>query len=33
VNKAIASLKADGTLAELEQKWITSKAHAPLFKK
>ncbi len=33
VNKAIASLKADGTLDELEQKWITSKAHAPLIKK
>jgi polar amino acid transport system substrate-binding protein len=33
VNKAIATLKANGTLDELEQKWITSKAHAPLIKK
>ena len=30
VNKAITSLRNDGTLAQLEQKWITSKAHAPL---
>ena len=30
VNKALAALKADGTLQRLEQKWITSKAHAPL---
>jgi polar amino acid transport system substrate-binding protein len=30
VNKAISELKADGTLDQLEQKWITSKAHAPL---
>ncbi len=33
MNKAIATLKANGTLDELEQKWITSKAHAPLIKK
>ena len=32
VNKALAALKADGTLKRLEQKWITSKAHAPLLK-
>jgi len=30
VNKAISELKADGTLDQLEQQWITSKAHAPL---
>jgi polar amino acid transport system substrate-binding protein len=30
VNKAIATLRENGTLEQLEQKWITSKAHAPL---
>jgi polar amino acid transport system substrate-binding protein len=30
VNKALAALKQDGTLEQLEQQWITSKAHAPL---
>jgi polar amino acid transport system substrate-binding protein len=30
VNKAISDLRADGTLDQLEQQWITSKAHAPL---
>jgi polar amino acid transport system substrate-binding protein len=30
VNKAIAALKQNGTLDQLEQKWITSKANAPL---
>src|SRR5262245_23492936 len=30
VNKAIAALKENGTLDQLEQKWITSKANAPL---
>ena len=30
VNKAISALRGDGTLAGLEQQWITSKAHAPL---
>lgn len=30
VNKAISELRADGTLDQLEQQWITSKAHAPL---
>ena len=33
VNKAITALKHDGTIAQLEQKWITSKAHAPLITK
>ncbi|MGB2953446.1 MAG: ABC transporter substrate-binding protein [Gaiellaceae bacterium] len=32
VNKALQSLKQDGTLARLEQEWISSKAHAPLLK-
>ena len=32
VNKAIEALRADGTLKQLEQQWITSKAHAPLIK-
>jgi polar amino acid transport system substrate-binding protein len=30
VNKAIEALKQDGTIQQLEQQWITSKAHAPL---
>jgi polar amino acid transport system substrate-binding protein len=30
VNKAITALKKDGTIQQLEQQWITSKAHAPL---
>jgi len=30
VNKAISALKENGTLDRLEQKWITSKANAPL---
>ena len=30
VNKAIEALKQDGTIPQLEQQWITSKAHAPL---
>jgi polar amino acid transport system substrate-binding protein len=32
VNKAIEALKHDGTIQQLEQQWITSKAHAPLIK-
>jgi polar amino acid transport system substrate-binding protein len=30
VNKALSTLRENGTLEQLEQKWITSKAHAPL---
>jgi polar amino acid transport system substrate-binding protein len=30
VNKALATLKQNGTLKQLEQKWITGKANAPL---
>jgi len=30
VNKALATLKQDGTLQQLEQQWITGKANAPL---
>ncbi len=30
INKALATLKQDGTLQQLEQKWITGKAKAPL---
>jgi polar amino acid transport system substrate-binding protein len=30
VNKALSTLKQDGTLQQLEQKWITGKANAPL---
>ena len=30
VNKALSTLRQNGTLDQLEQKWITSKAHAPL---
>ena len=33
VNEALAALKQDGTLQRLEQKWITSKAHAPLMQR
>jgi polar amino acid transport system substrate-binding protein len=33
VNKAIEALKQDGTIQQLEQQWITSKAHAPLITK
>ena len=32
VNKAIEALKQNGTIQQLEQQWITSKAHAPLIK-
>jgi polar amino acid transport system substrate-binding protein len=32
VNKALAALKASGKLAQLENTWITSKAHAPFLK-
>jgi hypothetical protein len=32
-NKAIEALKQDGTIQQLEQQWITSKAHAPLITK
>jgi polar amino acid transport system substrate-binding protein len=30
INRALAALKQDGTLQQLEQKWITGKAKAPL---
>jgi len=30
INRALAALKHDGTLQQLEQKWITGKAKAPL---
>jgi polar amino acid transport system substrate-binding protein len=32
VNKAIRELRQNGTIDQLEQKWITSRAHAPLMK-
>ena len=32
VNKALASLKADGTLARLEHEWLSAKANAPVLK-
>jgi len=32
VNKALASLKADGTLAKIQQEWLSSKANAPVLK-
>jgi len=32
VNRALAALKASGKLAQLENTWITSKAHAPFLK-
>jgi polar amino acid transport system substrate-binding protein len=32
VNKALASLKANGTLAKLQTEWISSKANAPVLK-
>jgi ABC-type amino acid transport substrate-binding protein len=31
VNKAIAALTADGTLAKITQEWLADKANAPLF--
>jgi polar amino acid transport system substrate-binding protein len=30
VNEALASLREDGTLDEIEQEWITDKANAPV---
>lgn len=32
VNRALASLKADGTLTQLQNKWISSAANAPVLK-
>jgi polar amino acid transport system substrate-binding protein len=32
VDKALVSLKADGTLAKIQQKWLSSKANAPVLK-
>jgi polar amino acid transport system substrate-binding protein len=32
VDKALASLKADRTLAKIQQKWLSSKANAPVLK-
>jgi polar amino acid transport system substrate-binding protein len=32
VNKAITALKADGTLAKIQQEWLSSKADAPVLK-
>jgi polar amino acid transport system substrate-binding protein len=32
VNKALASLKADGTLAKIQQEWLSSKVNAPVLK-
>jgi polar amino acid transport system substrate-binding protein len=32
VDKALASLKSDGTLAKIQQEWLSSKANAPVLK-
>jgi polar amino acid transport system substrate-binding protein len=32
VNKALASLKTDGTLQKIQTEWLSSKANAPVFK-
>ena len=32
VNKALASLKSDGTLQKIQTEWLSSKANAPVFK-
>jgi polar amino acid transport system substrate-binding protein len=32
VSAAVDALRADGTLADLQQKWLTGKAGAPVLK-
>ena len=32
VDKALASLKSDGTLAKIQQEWLSNKASAPVLK-
>jgi polar amino acid transport system substrate-binding protein len=32
VNRALVSLKRDGTLAKIQTEWLSSKANAPVLK-
>jgi polar amino acid transport system substrate-binding protein len=32
VNKALTTLRSNGTLASIQQKWLSSVAHAPVLK-